>query len=315
MIPKRLLVGTTAFLLWSVAAAAQPAPPDRGVVTGVGTVVLKRRPDLMRISVDVFAQGKSMKEALANLKDRREAARGQLTTLGAAKDSIAFGEPQVNTSLLEARQQMEMMIRSRMGNRAKKDAAKPQAVPTVVSATLKAEWPLKGRDTESLLIEIAQLQEAIKAVDLAGRKDLEKLSTEDEELREEMEGVEANNNNDPGRTQPGTPAFALLSKVSEEDLARALADAFRKARSRAETTAKAAGEGLGPLRHLESSMQSGPPADGNEVDPRVAYRMAATGSVMPPEGAEVDPEAKGTQPGAVEFHVTVTAAFALNAGH
>ena len=56
-----------------------------GTVSGSGTVVLKRKPDLLRMKVELIAQGKTMKEALANLKDRRDAAQAQLATLGAIK--------------------------------------------------------------------------------------------------------------------------------------------------------------------------------------------------------------------------------------
>jgi len=60
-----------------------PGPTsDKGTVSGLGTVVLKRKPELLRIKVDLIAQGKTMKEALASLKDRREAAQAQLALWG-----------------------------------------------------------------------------------------------------------------------------------------------------------------------------------------------------------------------------------------
>jgi len=57
--------------------------------------------------------------------------------------------------LLQARQQMAMMIQARMAGRAKKSAKKASA-PVVVSARLTAEWPLKSKDIEPLLIEISR---------------------------------------------------------------------------------------------------------------------------------------------------------------
>ena len=61
---------------------AQVRPADSGTVSGSGTVVLERKPDLLRLKVDLIAQGKTMKEALATLKDRREATQAPLGKLG-----------------------------------------------------------------------------------------------------------------------------------------------------------------------------------------------------------------------------------------
>ncbi len=309
------LIAAGFVLLGAPLAGAQPAAAEKGTVAGVGMVALKRRPDVLRMSVDVFAQGKTMKEALATLKDRREAVGGQLATLGAAKDSIVFGEPQINAALLEARRQMEAMIRNRMGNRAKKDPKKGSSIPTVVSAWLTAAWLLKGKDTEALLVEIAQLQESINAADLAGRKDLEKQSTEDEELREELEGVQAEAmNNNPNQPQPGTPSYKLVSKITSHDYSQALADAFRKAKSRAEETARAAGAELGPLRQLVSHAQAGGDSDGSD-DPRQAYAQMMQMTQMTrdelPLEAEPVMEAQGAQPGEVSYRVTISDSFAL----
>jgi len=306
------LIAAGFVLLGTPRAGAQPAAAEKGTVAGGGMVALKRRPDVLRMSVDVFAQGKTMKEALANLKDRREAVGGQLATLGAAKDSIVFGEPQVNAAVLESRRQMEAMIRNRLGNRAKKDPKKGSSIPTVVSARLTAAWPLKGKDTEALLVEIAQLQESINAADLAGRKDLEKQSTEDEELREELEGVQAEaTNNNPNQPQPGTPAYKLVCKITAPEYSQALADSFRKAKSRAEETARAAGAELGPLRQIVAHTQAGGDSDGTD-EPRQAYaQMMQTAHDDLSLEPEPVMEAQGAQPGEVSYRVAVSASFSL----
>ncbi|MFI5456339.1 MAG: SIMPL domain-containing protein [Isosphaerales bacterium] len=295
-------------------AEAQPQPPatEKGTVSGSGTVVLKRMPDLLRMKVDVIAQGKTTKEALASLKDRREAVQGQLATLGAAKDSIVFDAPQINTTVLQARQQMAMMIQARMGNRTKK-SAKKAAAPVVISTRLNAEWPLKGKDVEALLLEISQLQESIKAADLAGKKDLEKLAGEDEEVSQELEGLQANFGYDPSQAQPGAATFTLVCKIAAQDHSQALADAFLKAKARAEETAKAAGAELGPLRQLGSQAQSGSDPETAENQMQAYYRMMQSGGGgggKPAEPANVQ-EAQGTQPGEVVYRVTISAAFDL----
>jgi uncharacterized protein YggE len=292
--------------------AAQTPSGESGTVSGVGTVSVKRRPEFLRVKLEVFAAGKTIKEAIANLKDRREAIRGQLATLAAVKDSIVFGEPQVNSSVLEARQRMEMMIRNRMGKPAKKEPKKGATAPTVVSASLTAEWSLKGQDTEALLIEVARIREAITAADLSGRKDLDKLGSDDEELKEEMEGLQTDGATDEqGRPQAGAPAFLLVSKVTAQEQAKALAEAFQKARARAHQTAKAAGAELGALRQLDSQFRSSPEAETAEDPAQAYYRVVQAGRTDLPPEPDAPPEAQGAQPGAVTLRVIVTASFAL----
>jgi len=309
------LAGTALTVLGASLAGAQPQQPptEKGTVSGSGTVVLTRMPDLLRMKVDVIAQGKTMKEAIASLKDRRQAIQGQLGTLGATRESIVFGAPQVNTTVLQSRQQMAMMIQARMGNRAKK-STKKLATPVVISAGLTAEWPLKARDVEGLLVEINQLQESITAADLAGKKELEKLAGDDEEVGAELQGMMPNFGIGPdtGQAQPGQVAFTLVSKISAEDHSRALADAFQKAKAQAEETAKAAGVRLGMLRQVGSQVQSGGDSD-NAENPYQSYVRMMRMSGAAGKTAEPAPrkEAQGTQPGEVTYSVTVSAAFDL----
>jgi uncharacterized protein YggE len=112
-----LVAGVASAVLCASMAAAQqgpPAQPGNGTVSGSGTVVVKRKADLLRMKVDVVAQGKTIQEALTNLKDRREAIQVQLATLGAPRESIVFEASQVNSTVLQARQQMAMMIQARV---------------------------------------------------------------------------------------------------------------------------------------------------------------------------------------------------------
>ncbi len=312
-----ILAAMTAAVLCATLAGAQPPaqgpppPVQTGTVSGSGTVVLKRKPDLLRMKVELIAQGKTMKEALATLKDRRDAAQAQLGTLGAIKTSVVFDDPQINATLLAARQQMAMMIQARMGGRTKK-AAKKTATPVVISAKLTAEWPLKGKDSESLLLEIDQLQETIKAADLSGKKELDKLGGEDEELTQELEGMNPGYGNDPSQTQPGTPAFTLVSKIAPPERAQALADAFKKAKAQAQEISEAAVAALGPLRQLSSLVQPGGDSDNNGNEWQAYYQlMQANRGAAPVSDSASESEAQGSQPGEVTYRVTVTAAFAL----
>ena len=321
MVKCGILAGiATAFLCATIAAAqpqAQTPAAGTGTVSATGTVLLKRKPDILRLKVDVIAHGKTMKEALASMKDRRDATRLQLGKLGATKESVVFNDPQINLTLLAARAQMAMMIQARMaGGRAKK-AGKKAAPPVVISSHLTAEWPLKGKDTESLLLEINQLQETINAADLAGKKDLEKLGGEDEEVTQELEGVAAGPDGiDPSQGQPGAAAVTLVSKLTPQERAGALADAFKKAKAQAQEIAQAAGAALGPLRQLGTAVQPGGESDPNSNEWQAYYyqMMQTNRGGMPGRDSDSDPEAQGTHPGEVTYRLTVTAAFDIKEG-
>jgi uncharacterized protein YggE len=307
-----ILAGIAAAVLCATVAAARPEtqtpPGESSTVSGSGTVVLKRIPDFLRMKVDVIAQGKTMKEALASLKDRREATRLALGKLGATKESVVFSDPQINTTVLAARAQMAMMIQARMGGGHAKKATKKAAPPVVISSHLTAEWPLKGKDTESLLLEISQLQETINAADLAGKKELEKLGGEDEEVAQELEGMGGQYGNDPSQAQPGTPAVTLVSKLTPQERAAALADAFKKAKTQAQELAAAAGTALGPLRHLGSTVLVA--GDSENASPEwQAYYQMMPGVRAGSQTKDSETEAQGAHPGEVIYRVSVTAAF------
>jgi hypothetical protein len=156
---------------------------------------------------------------------------------------------------------------------------------------------------------------------LAGKKELEKLSGEDEEMSQELAGMQANMGGDPSQAQPGTPTFTLVSKITPQDHSRALADAFQKAKTRAQETARAAGAELGALRQIGSTAQSGGDS-GDAENPNQVYNRAMQAyyrsmgmgdSGGQPNDAANPLEAAGTQPGDVAFHVTVNASFELKA--
>src|SRR4051794_35892156 len=78
-----------AVLLALPCALRADAPPT---VTGTGTAEVRRQPDTLRVYVEVLARGKTPREAVAKLKDRRADVRAALEKLGAAKDRVTFGD-------------------------------------------------------------------------------------------------------------------------------------------------------------------------------------------------------------------------------
>ena len=82
--------------LWLVCPAAlraqygrmQAAQSGGSTVAGVGQVKINPKPSAIRMHIELVAKGKTLEEALGNLKDRREAALVQLESLHANMDSV-----------------------------------------------------------------------------------------------------------------------------------------------------------------------------------------------------------------------------------
>ena len=162
------------------------------------------------------------------------------------------------------------------------------------------------------------IQDKIKAADLAGAKEAEKLSPEEEELAEEaakmMASSSARRRRSPAsRTSCSSPCFP------KEDREKAMAEAFAKAKAQAAELAKAAGVGLGPLLGVSGSCTGQSNIGGNEFNEYSRYGgsspLANIRQLMAQQTGE-DPtetqnEAMSTDPGTLAFTCCVTATFGL----
>jgi hypothetical protein len=268
--------------------------------------------------LQVSGKGKTLEEALAALKERREAVVAQLGKLGADKSAMVFTPPGVDDSTGAQQRRMEIMIAQRMGRGAKK-AAKPVKPPVAVTTMLKAQWPLAGDTPEKLLLAADAVREKIKAADLAGGKDSPKLSPEEQEMAEEMAAQAAQNmGGDEQVAGPGEPHFLFVARLAPQDRQTAQADAFAKAKAQAAELAKAAGAGLGPLTGL--SGEAGSVAGVNPyVNPYGRYSYNNNRGDMEflqaiaqnAGGEEQQGEALAPRPDGIGFDFVVTATFAV----
>jgi uncharacterized protein YggE len=286
-----------------------------GSITGTGTAQIERLPEVMRMRVIVTAKGSTLEEALAALKDKTEAAKSQLATLGADKGGVKLDEPQIAVENSDRRRQMEMMMAQRLrgGKRsAKKDETKQ---PVAVSSTLTAEWPLQAKSGEELLVAATALQEKVKAADLAGAKEASKLTPEEQEALEEMEAQGF----DPyggEEAKPGEPMFLFVASIAEADREKAEAEAFQKAKQHATRLAKAAGAGLGKLTSLAGDSQPGVD-ESDYANPYAGYAQPAAYRMLQMmrsgDQPDAESEALGATPAKVTYRVTMTASFELKA--
>jgi uncharacterized protein YggE len=295
---------------WAQSGAAQAGGPPS--VSGNGTAVIERQPELLRMEVEVLAKGKDLKDALGKLKQRRKAADEQLAKLGADSKSIRFGTPRISSWENDQQKQMQMMMRQRMMQKrgGRRPTDKPAATPPVtVSMSLTAEWRLKAEDAEPLLIASHDLEEKIKAADLAGRKAAEELSPEEEEEAEENEEDEPQMyySGQP-QPKPGEPRFVYVSTISDKDRAKALAEAFERAKAEAGQLAQAASAELGSLLQLAGGSESGVESEVYDQWSTYQYRMMQRGQRT---SSDDKVEAVGMQPGLLRYQVTVTATFGL----
>ena len=205
------------------------------------------KPTQLRMYLQLSAKGRTLPECW---QAECEAAAARLETLKADKKSIAFGSPSLSAAELSRQRQIEMRLSgSRSGNRGQKAAKGLPAPPTVtVTATLVAGWPLPADPPEQLLLITQDLQERIRAADLAGGKAVEKLSPR---RRGNSRGSQSRDDRTERRRAAPRPARRAAVRVRRGAAEgggreKALAVAFALAKANA-AEAKAAGVKLGPL--------------------------------------------------------------------
>ncbi|NQU26643.1 MAG: SIMPL domain-containing protein [Candidatus Nealsonbacteria bacterium] len=232
-------------------AQAGAATLPAGTVEGVGNVTLKQPATIVRMHLQLTGKGKTLEESFEKLKIRRGEATAKLEKLAVDTDSIEWGTPGLSAIESAYQQQFEALVRQRLssGQSVPKGLKIPRTVTTTVS--LNAEWPIAAEGHEKLLVAMQALQKQIRDADLAGLKQPEKLSPEEQELAEEMAAMME----DSGEGQPpvGEPSFVYVARITDQQVDDAMAEAFKKARLAATRLARAAGMTLGPLASLSGS--------------------------------------------------------------
>jgi uncharacterized protein YggE len=288
------------FLMMTLSSAAVAAAqaPSANEVSSTGTAKIAKSPQLLRVQVELSAEGPTAADALAKLNARKDDARKKLVGVGANEKSIVFTDLRVGG---DRRQQMEAALRSRIPRPARTPTSQP-AASVSLSCTLKAEWALAGKNADELLIEGVALQEKIRSADPAGAQGTGAAADVDQELREEMEMM------GQGGNVPSPLTFIFVAKISPEERTKALGEAFASAKTSAAELAKAAGAEIGPVRQLQSraSFEAQFSGDLDEMRYGPAYRQYMRNM---PE-AEPD-EAIGPQPTSVTTQIMVMASFAL----
>ncbi len=314
-----LLAGFLVVLATSAARAQffrQPGAGE-GQVSAAGHVHLQRPPTHLRMYLQLTGKGKTLEEALAALKERRETVAARLEKLGVEKSALVFTPAGVDDSQAAQQRRMESMIAQRMGGRGAKKGAKPVKPPVAVTTMLTANWPLTGDTTEKLLLAAEAVHEKINAADLAGGKEAPKLSPEEQEAAEEMAAAPSPGG-DEEQVKPGEAHFVFLARLSPKDRQTALAEAFAKAKAQAAELAKAAGAGLGPLTGLSGEAGGGMGYGMNQAwrynqyaAREYEYLQQVAQNAQPADSDEQGTEAVAPKPDGIGFDFNVYATFAV----
>ena len=287
-------------------ATAQPVSPR--VITGRGSAVSKGSPDVLRMHIQFAAKDKELSKALANLEALKTAAKAQLGILGVEESSIKFGDPRLGQASTNDQQQMQMMIMQRMRRGAPAPETKPDEAVNVTMA-LSADWKVAGSTVSEKLLFVHDLQKRITEANLAGRKEKEELSLEDQELMEEMQGMDmygGYGNYGQAQQKPGEPSYSFVRVISPAQQEGLMKEAFEKARIDAEHLAKAASVALGELSSVAYTINR----PGEQNNPYLQYAQAF-GVSMGPAGDQRLDEATSSSFGELAYAVNVSASFEL----
>lgn len=233
---------------------------SRPMVTASGSATIELSPERLRGNFKSHAQGATLPEALAVLRQQTEKDKALLATLDAEPDSIRTGLPKVQSASAAARQQQlrEMLMENGMmfggaivleeeavAVEPGGEAGEPEPQKVTVTAKISAEWKLKSQGVEELLILQHDLAETLKRKDAGAFLQTQGLTLE--QLNEMADQMGA----DPwgmGMEQVYTGAkFKFVARIPPQRRKLALKQAFRKAQESAEEVAASAGRSLGPL--------------------------------------------------------------------
>jgi hypothetical protein len=262
------------------------ASRPRTTVNTNATASVRLRPALLLMLVRVRAAEATLELGLAEVKQRCADAARRLTRLGAAR--VEAGEPHEDD-----RADPDPMARMRAAAtpRLPRPADAPLPERRGVNITLTATWDIAALSAEEVLVLVDRLRfdAAADADPTDPPPDPPPWSGPEEQLRSIVTQM--------AEPPPAdrSPKFLYVARPSDEQLARATAEAYRVARRRAERLAHSAGRRLGELTSL-SSLADG--ADGRAdrlVERQRCAALLAASSYDLREGEVVseDPRAAG----------------------
>lgn len=229
--------------LSAIVVGLQLVHAEDAAISETGTVLIKRRPEIMRVQIELGGKGATIEDAIANLRERRRTAEKTFIELGASKQSIVFHGPR-ETGTTSQERALDAIVTERLRSTGKGSSRKASEDVVNVVAISRAEWPLKGKSSDELAVEVHNLIKKIRAADIAGTGEAKHLSPAEQEVLEES----APRPGERIQPAPGEPQFAFVINVSASEEKAAMAEAFARAKAEALKVCEALGAQLGALK-------------------------------------------------------------------
>lgn len=246
-----ILLATLALLIAASPAVAQPQASLNAVpVAGQGSASMSVAPETMRVLILLKAEGKSVEAAASAMEETLEAARLELTALGATKDSFKTDDLKVDTELGDkySRLRSEMMsYGGGFGGRGRPKMPEPKVSDVVrVKQYLAADWPLE-KSGVPLLAQSVDLGRKLKEIDFGGSSSNSDLSPEEAEMLEEAGMFMDEEEEDSG------PKIFYIASITREQKNELQEEALQMAKSNAEEMARLVDKQIGDVLMIQSS--------------------------------------------------------------
>ncbi|MEZ6088993.1 MAG: SIMPL domain-containing protein [Pirellulaceae bacterium] len=224
---------------------------------GIGLTVsatesMDLKPEKLRLTMKIQAQGKDAKAAIVALAKHKERTLQELESMKASKDSIAFSGTQVGSDQGDQEQaQMRGMQMQMMRSNGRNQSPSPPPTVFTASCYLRAEWPLPVQEGDALALLPANLKEQLVSRDIAGDKNKPELSPQEQERMEELAAfIEENYGGYYGSSEAEKPSIMFVAPVGDATVKTLVAKAFGTASAQAKLLSDATGVKLGRLQSL-----------------------------------------------------------------
>lgn len=219
------------------------ANPPRTTLMAQGTATVRQRPSVLLMTIPLRASEATLELGLAKLKKRCEATAGWLRRLNAVR--VEFGEPYFadQATPKDPVRAMRAATARAMGKPAKPPSDESRRK---LGVTVTATWDIAALSAEQTLVFVDQLRfEATPDPDPAETADPAPTWTTPEEQMQQLMAQMAG----PPEEEVA-PQILFVTRLTDEQMERAYAEAVGKARAGAERLARAAGRRLGELGML-----------------------------------------------------------------
>ncbi len=319
ILPMLLLVSCS----FASSAAAQEFPGGATSVpepfAGSGTAQIKRLADRMVTWIPLQASGSDVRAATTALQQKIAAAKVQLKELGAQEESLKAGEIALTNNASDVRERMMRIQQGLMRGRNQSpqvDESESETAVVTVTTSLRADWALIATDGPELLAAASELQAAVRNAKLTEDSSEQQLPPEQQELFEEARMFADSGEADTSRE----PVFVFLAKVTPQERAALLKQAFQRAEAEARELAEATGTTLGSIGTVRQSSPSGTSAMGSRYGTSYYPLLSQYGSSEQSQAfiTELLQELSqsgpvmhmiGAAPGELTYAVSVTAGF------